>query len=1138
MSRALIQETLRAIRGSLGRFLAIMGIVALGCGFFAGLQMTGRDMRLSADEFYDVQGLYDIRMVSTLGFEQADIDRLVAIEGVEEVLPARSVDVMATMGSTRVVTRVMELPSTSTAAFQKNDVTENDVKEGASAFNQPVLTDGRWPETANEIVISSDPKKHSDVPLGSVIEIPESLDGVHIKGGSYTVVGYVNSPNFPFSSNFGSTSLGNGTVEEFAYVPSDAFAADDPYTDVYLKVRGASAQISGSDAYKNIVSSVEERVTDAVPSLAQARVSDLRKKAQESVDEARANYEKARLEAAQKLEDARSQLEDAQARIDAGELELSLGRRNHTDGTSRLESEKARVQRQLAAVRGELDAAAEKISKGKELLASGEAQYAAGKARLAQGQADFDTGLATFSAAKSQALASLADQGITAATLEDAKAQLEAAGYPTDTIDALLATQAKLESAKAELDQKQAELTKAREELDARAQSLDEAQKQLAAGERDYQAALTASDEQFAVAQQKLDSALEQLKRGQTTLDNARRDYAEGQKSYEDSKTAVEEQLADAEAQINEAQKQVDDLAAPDIYVLDRTKDIGNAAYDSDSHRIDDIARVFPLMFFLVAALISLTTMTRMVSDERTVIGMHKALGYSKAAIAAKYVLYAAIASVTGAALGIALLSQVLPNIIISAYASIYNIPHAESAMPISVPTALLSGGLGVGVTLLATISAVLSTLREEPSALMLPKAPKAGSRILLERITPLWKRLSFSWKVSARNLFRFKRRLFMTVIGIAGCTALLLVAFGVQNSINDVIDAQWPGLFHYDYIVGMKKDTATDDVHAVEERITAVTQSAPEKVSSDDFTLVWRENILVSSDTLSKEHAVSVIEMSPLETDCFENAVVLRERLSQKPLEFTDDSVVLTEKIAKKLNVRVGDSVTVYKQDRIGNAADAGKSLTVTDITENYAWHYMYVGENAEKSLGPRENASYALLFSAPKDAAIRQQIGDELSENSQVASVSDINATIKVYKESLEVVGKVVAILIISAALLAFIVLYNLTNINIEERIREIASLKVLGFTRREVDAYVFRETFLLTLGGSTLGLILGGCLEGFVVQTAEVDTVMFGRVIHPLSFVYAFGLTLLFSFFVYVAMRHKLAKIDMVESLKSVD
>ncbi len=428
MSRALIQETLRAIRGSLGRFLAIMGIVALGCGFFAGLQMTGRDMRLSADEFYDAQGLYDIRVVSTLGFEQADIDRLAAIEGVEKVLPARSVDVMATMGSTRVVTRVMELPSTTTAASQKNDVTENDVKEGASTFNQPVLTDGRWPEAANEVVISSDSKKHSDVPLGSVIEIPESTDGVHIKGGSYTVVGYVNSPNFPFSSNFGSTSLGNGTVEEFAYVSSDAFAADDPYTDVYLKVRGASAQVSGSDAYKNIVSSVEERVTDAVPSLAQARVSDLRKKAQESVDEARANYEKARLEANQKLEDARSQLEDAQARIDAGELELSLGRRNHTDGTSRLESEKARVQRQLAAVRGELDAAAEKISKGKDLLASGEAQYAAGKAQLAQGQADFDTGFATFSTAKSQALASLADQGITAATLEDAKAQLEAAG--------------------------------------------------------------------------------------------------------------------------------------------------------------------------------------------------------------------------------------------------------------------------------------------------------------------------------------------------------------------------------------------------------------------------------------------------------------------------------------------------------------------------------------------------------------------------------------------------------------------------------------------------------------------------------------------------------------------------------------
>ncbi|WP_282710104.1 FtsX-like permease family protein [Lancefieldella sp. Marseille-Q7238] len=1132
MSRALIQETLRAIKGSLGRFVAIMGIVALGCGFFSGLQMTGRDMRLAADEFYDTQGLYDIRVVSTLGFERADINRLAAIEGVEAALPSRSADVMATIHSTRMVTRVIELPADGAAASENSDAAQE------RPFNQPVLTEGRWPVTANEVVISSDPKKHNDVPLGSTIDIPESSGGVHLKGGAYTVVGYVNAPTFPSSNNFGSTSLGNGVVEEFAYVPAAAFEENDPYTDVYLQVKEARASVSGSDAYKSAIASVENRIEDELPSLARARVEDVRKEAQRSVDEARAAYDESRLEADRKLGDARSQLDDAQAQIEASESKLSAGKREAETGTSRLEAEKVRVQRQLAAAREELDASAQKISEGRALLAAGEEQYVAGAAQLAQGQADYEESFAAFDNARAQALAVLSSQGITASTLEEAKAQLEAVGYPTDDIDALLAAQARLQAADAELKQKQTELVAAREALDAQTANLNDAQQKLSAGEKAYQAAVCDSNTQFASAQEKLDAAVQELTEGRAKLDSARQQHSEGQRRYEEAKAEAEAQLSDAKAQIDEAQKKVDELEAPDMYVLNRTKDRGNVAYDDDSHRIDDIANVFPLMFFLVAALIALTTMTRMVSEERTVIGMHKALGYSKGAIAAKYVLYAASASSIGAVLGIALLSQILPGIIISAYASIYTIPHATAALPVSLPIALLSGGLGVGVTLLATVFAVLSTLREEPSALMLPKAPKAGSRVLLERMTPIWKRLSFSWKVSVRNLFRFKRRLCMTLIGIAGCTALVLVAFGVQDSINDVINAQWPGIFQYDYIVGMKQEATLDDIEAVQKSIVAVTRTAADKVVSDDVAVVRRENVLLSSASVPKDKAVSVSAMSPLDAKRFEQVVTLRERTSQQPLEFTGDSVVLSEKIAKKLNVQVGDTITVYEQDRIGNVADAGRPLTVTGITENYAWHYMYLGVDAEQSLGSRENISYALLFSAPNDETIRQHLGDELSKDSRVATASDINATIKVYRESLAVVGQVVAILIISAALLAFIVLYNLTNINIEERIREIASLKVLGFTRREVDAYVFREVFLLTLGGSGLGLVLGSVLEGFVVQTAEVDTVMFGRVIHPLSFVYAFGLTLLFSLLVYVAMRRKLAKIDMVESLKSVD
>ena len=1110
MPHALFTEITRTIKGSLARFLAIAGIVALGCGFFAGLKMASPDMQEAAYTFYANQHLYDLRVISTLGLSEKDVYALASVEGVEAVMPSRTVDVMATLTSSQSTARV--------SSFRPGEL------------NQPIVVEGRLPQGPYECVMSADPKKRADISLGQQIELPDTSNGVHLKGGSYTVVGFVNAPTYPYVSNFGTTSLGNGIVQQFVYVTEDAFANDDPYTEAYLTVQGATSYKSSSSDYQSAVDSVAERISQMNPSLASLRLQELKDDAQTQVDEARQKLEQSRQEAADKLGDAQKKLDDAEAQISAQQQKLADGQRQYDAGRQQLTASRYSAEQQFAQAEAQITASEAQIAQGTAELSAGEAQYQAGLAAYNAGQATFTQQKSAFEAGRDAYLAGLATQGVTASSLEEAQQRLSALGLATTQVDALLATQAQITAAETELATQQQTLAAAREELDQRTAQLHEAESQVAQARQDLSEARSATADQLSAAQEKLAASLSRLSAGQTALQSAEAQTNEGRQSLEEQRTEVEKQLADGQKELDEAQKKIDELKEPDVYVLDRTKEIGVAAYQADSERINDIANVFPLMFFLVAALVSLTSMTRMVSEERTLIGVHKALGYSTAQIAAKYLLYALLASLLGAVIGIACLSQVLPGVIISAYGSIYTIPNGGAPYPIQLDSALLSGLSGIGITLLSTMAAVLSSLKEEPSSLMLPKAPKAGSKILLERVEPLWSRLSFSWKVTIRNLVRYKRRLIMTLVGIAGCTALLLVAFGLRDSISDIIDNQWPTISHYDYIVGMTSDVSEEEADQINAELN--------QVGATNIRRITRENVLLESSTQKAGSLTRTTIMTSNSLQDLTGLATLRNRLSGQAIELGEDSVVITEKLAKRLGVGVGDTVQVYAQDRIGNVSGEPSTLTVTGVAENYVGSYLYLGPSAWHSLGIQDQAADGWYATLPEDQATRDAFGEKLINQTGVATVDDVNEAIRTYRESLAVVNRVVAILIVAAALLAFIVLYNLTNINIEERIREIASLKVLGFTRHEVDAYVFREIALLAIFGAFFGLVLGTYLEGFVVQTAEIDLVMFGRAIHAPSYWFAFGLTLVFSLLVYVAMRPKLKNIDMVESLKSVE
>lgn len=1140
---AFARGIVRDVRSSLGRFLAIMGIVALGCGFFAGLRMAGPDMRAAADAYYDETCLWDLRVVSTLGLGDDDLERLAQVEGVSAVAGSVSVDAMARVGSEQVAVRVASLPE----AYERGE---------EPALNRLVLQDGRWPSAAGECVVSADEPTLSVAPGDTVEVLYEAGDGDTLAQTSLTVVGTVSSSAYPYTVSFGSTTLGSGTIDQYLYVADGTFSEDTPYTEAYLLVEGAAELESGSADYEALVDEVSSALEGRADELALARVEDLRDEAQAQVDEAREAYEEERDAAEAELADARAELDAAADEISAGEAALEEGEAELADARSELADARSSAEAELAAAANQLDAA--------------EAELAAQEAELDGRAVEVDEAREAYETGLSALLGALGEQGLEAADLDGAREAIlsassaaeEARARLAEVVAALEAAQeagaelseeqlAQLEAARAQiaaLDEQIEALATARAQADALAEAaalissydeglaqLADARSQLDAGWDDLAAERASAEAQFASVQAQIGSSAAEVEQARSELASAREEYEEGLASWEEARAEADEQLAEAAAEIDDAQAEVDALEPGELYVLDRTQSEGTATYQVDSERMDTIATVFPFMFFLVAALVSLTTMTRMVEDERGQIGTYKGLGYGRARIAGKYLAYAGVAATTGAVIGVAVLTQVLPYIVTSAYGIIYAVPQLSFPLPVDPVVALSSGGLGVGVTLLATWAAVAASLRETPAQLMQPRAPKAGRRILLERVRPLWGQLSFSWKVTCRNLFRYKKRLLMTVVGISGCTALLLVGLGLHDAIWDIIDGQFGPILHYDTTVSLDDAATSDDVDAVVAELAASGQV-------DDLAHVRHENLQMGS--ASSEGTLTLQLIVPEDADDLARAVTLRERVSQDAIELTADAVVLGEKTATRLGVGVGDTVTLYGQDAIGNATGEGCELTVTGVAENYVGSVAYAGEGAWEELADAgvvedADAPFSTIYaSSADDAAFRDELVDALQETGHVSTVVFTDETVEMYRELLSVVDLIVVVLIVSAAALAFIVLYNLTNINIGERVREIATLKVLGFKRGEVYAYVFREIFLLALLGDVLGMVLGTWLEGFVVVTAEVDAVMFGRSIHPLSYLAAFALTLAFSALVMLAMRRKLDRVDMVESLKSVD
>ena len=1107
----LTTDAVREIRHTLSRFLSILVLAALAVAFLAGLRATAPDMKYTADRYYDRTGFMDGWVLSTLGLTQEDLDALSAADGVEEVEGAWSVDATAV----DCIVSVRSLPE---------------------RLNLLEVKRGRLPEAPNECVTEGLLLVELGLEVGDTLELTlEEENEGDLTRTSYTIVGVVNCPLY-VGTDRGTSSLGSGSVDAFLFVPGENFTYDY-YTAAYFTGEGLRELDSYGDEYEDRAEALLDSLELLGSERAEIRYETLIGDAQTELDEAQAELDDARAEADQELADGRRELDDARKELDQGwadyregrdtlDRELDDARRTLADAARKLNDAQAelddgRVQYQdgLARYREGLAQYEDGLARYQSGLAQHQAgltEYERNKAALDGQQAQVNEGLAQYEAALKQAegtpayeqvLAQLAEQK---AQLDMAQAQLDA-GYAqlAPVKNRLDGARAELDGSKAELDGSKAELDSAKAVLDETERQLAQAEREIVGGWRDYRSGQAELSQAREDGERELADALDKLEDGEA-------EYAGGLKEYEDGKAEADGKIADAQQKLDDARDELDQVEECQWYILGRNTNVGFVSFAQDTERVSNLATIFPVIFFLVAALACLTTMTRMVEEQRTEIGALKAMGFSRLSISKKYIGYAFLASLLGGVIGLGVGATLIPAVVANAFGIMYAMPPLEFREQNAL--CVLSVLAAVACTTGAALWACLSTLMAAPANLMRPKAPKAGKRVFLERVRPVWRRLSFTWKVTMRNLFRYQRRFWMTVIGIGGCTALIVTGFGLHESIFAILNKQFDEISLYDATAGLDEDAAPEELAAVTDYL-----------DGSGMVEWWHLTSQTAAEASAGGMAYDVGLYAIDDFEGFTQFMNLRHRKDGGAVTPPGDGVILTEKLSELLEVEVGDTVTIDKDGRV--------EVRVDDIVEHYVQHNVYLSAACYERLFGEAPAQNLLLLEYGEGAE-SDQVSAELMAMDAVTSHSYIAAIRDSFTNSMEAIDYAVVIIITAAAALAFVVLYNLTNINITERVRELATLKVLGFFDKEITAYVYRENVFLTLFGIVLGLVMGRLLHAWLVLTVEVDLVMFGRTAPAYAYVLAAVLTAVFSVMVNVAAHFKLKKVDMVESLKTVE
>ena len=832
----------------------------------------------------------------------------------------------------------------------------------------------------------------------------------------------------------------------------------------------------------------------------------------------------------------------SQEEIDILAAQVSALEEQEAAVSQQIQASEAQIEsqrQQLAATRSELESGLAAVENGLSQLSQKESELNAGREQITAGQAEIDAGWIQIQEQENTLAASKAEIEAGEQELEKGQKQLKAAKKKLNkaqkeidsNAETLAAGQAELDANVAKLNDSEAQYASGLEQYNSGARQIAENEAKLTSGEQeiaeneakladgekeiaDNEKKLADGEKEITDNEKKLQDAVKDLKKGE-------KDLADGKKEYEDAKKDAEDEIAENQQKLDDAKKELEDLEMPEWMVTDREDLPEYTDYGDNADRLRNIGQVFPVIFFLVAALISLTTMTRMVEEQRTQIGTLKALGYKKSAIAAKYICYAFFATLLGSVLGMLIGEKIIPYIIITAYGIMYHNVANTISIDYQPGFALIASTASVVCTVGATLFASGKELQETPASLMRPPAPKEGKRVLLERLTFIWKHLSFSWKSTIRNLFRYKKRLIMTVFGIAGSMGLMLVGFGIQDSISDIAAIQYRELQHYDGMV-------IEDSDATEEEHAELFEYMKENEQIAHCNRVQMTKISAPKGSSN----ISIYLFVPESLSEFARDVTLKNRITGETYELTDEGAAISEKTASLLGLKVGDMIPLKKGDK-------EYKVRVAVITENYMSHYLYMTPRVyEQTFGEMpeyENIVFTMQEDCKDDL---EMAGTRILANPGALSISYTSSLASQVDRMLSTLDAVILVLIVSAGMLAFVVLYNLNNINITERQRELATLKVLGFYDGEVSQYVLRENVILTVLGIMFGAVFGILIHRYVITTVEVDAVMFGRNIKPLSFLYSGILTSIFSIVVNGVMHFKLKTIDMVESLKSVE
>ena len=1031
------KTTYREIRQSFGRYAAILAIVALGVGFFVGLMVVTPAMVRNGGRYLNNHDLYDLRLLSTLGFEKDSVDAFTDREDVKAVEGAVSSDFLAVdeSGKSRVLVAQTLL----------------------EVQNQVELKAGRLPEAADEIVMDSSLFSKDDI--GKTIQVsdenPEEMADLFAYD-VYTIVGIADA-SYYINYQRGSTTLGTGRVSGFVYMLPDGFDTNY-YTEIFVRLDQNDRIYS--DVYKKKIEELKTWAEPIAEQEAQNRYDSLKADAQQKVDDAQK-------ELRDQTADARTDLEEAKQKLTDGQKELADGKE------------------QIADARKQLKQAKQTLAQKQTELNNGRAQLVDGRSQLEAGQVQLDSARAQLNAA--------------IAAAQSAGSQ---AGAESGMSDSAAASPAQLWQQLAQLDAQQAALDAQRNQLES------------------SEAELTAGEKQLAAAKQELSSQEKQLNEQEQKLADAEKELADGQKEYEDGLQTLDEKTADAKEEIADAQKQIDEIQEPDVYVLGRDTNIGYASYENDSMIVAGIAKVLPFFFFLVAALVCMTTMNRMVEEQRTQIGVLKALGYSEARIMGKYLFYAGSAAWIGSVIGFLIGSTIFPTVIWNAYKIMYHMGDYELMFDPGLAAASLAVALlcSVGVTWLTCRYELMSTAAN----LIRPKSPKSGRRVWLEHIPLLWNHMSFLAKVSVRNVFRYKQRFFMMVIGIGGCTALLVTGYGIKDTIADIADMQYEEVQLYDMSVTLKEGYPAADAADFSELTEVLSES------SED----WMPFCEIAMDLTGRSGVKTANVVIPQDTGAAQEYIRLRTEEGEDIPWPGEEEAVISAKLARKCGIRVGDTVTLRTED--------GEKLKVkvAALSRNYIYNYVYISPETWKLDNGSDPVYKSIYIHASEGAQENRELSEKLLACDVVSAVAVNADMLSQINKMMGSLDAVVLLVILCAGALAFIVIYNLTNINITERIREIATIKVLGFRPKETASYVFRENVVLTALGTIVGLGAGICLHRFVIANIDVDMVTFQPRVLPFSFVKSILLTFVFMVIVDVVMYLKLERINMAESLKSVE